>query len=78
MISSSSSRVSNLFPTEGNLISEMLQLFAAGSDTTSTTLRWAVLLMAQNPDVQVKIHQEIDTVVGEKSYELPVSLLLPY
>jgi len=56
----------------------MLQLFAAGSDTTSTTLRWAVLLMAQNPDVQVKIHQEIDTVVGEKSYELPVSLLLPY
>jgi len=44
-----------------------MQLFIAGSDTTSNTLRWAALLMAQNPDVQVKIHQEIDTVIGEKS-----------
>jgi cytochrome P450 len=30
-----------------------MDLFAAGSETTSTTLRWALLFMVLNPKVQV-------------------------
>jgi len=54
----------SVYPIDGNLIVVLHQLFAAGSDTTSTTLRWAVLLMAQNLDVQRKVHEEIDAVIG--------------
>jgi cytochrome P450 family 2 subfamily J len=30
-------------------------LFLAGSETTSSTLKWAVLYMALNPEVQAKL-----------------------
>ncbi|CAH1264340.1 CYP2U1 [Branchiostoma lanceolatum] len=40
------------------------QLFLAGTDTTSTTLRWALLYMILHPDIQGKVQQEIDSVMG--------------
>lgn len=30
-----------------------MDFFVAGSETTSTSLRWAMIIMAQYPDVQV-------------------------
>ncbi len=39
-------------------------LFLAGTDTTATTLRWAVLYMAAFPEIQDRIHQELDSVTG--------------
>ncbi|KAL6030889.1 hypothetical protein STEG23_032334 [Scotinomys teguina] len=51
---------------EENLICSTLDLFFAGTETTSTTLRWALLYMALHPDVQEKVHAEIDRVVGHK------------
>lgn len=50
---------------EENLIFCTLDLFFAGTETTSTTLRWALLYMALNPDIQKKVHAEIDSVLGE-------------
>jgi hypothetical protein len=38
-----------------NLRNVFLDLFFAGSETMSTTLRWAVLYMVIHPEVQVKI-----------------------
>ncbi|OXB51685.1 hypothetical protein ASZ78_001199 [Callipepla squamata] len=39
-------------------------LLAAGSQTTSTTLRWALLFMILHPEIQSKVHKEIDKVIG--------------
>ena len=36
----------------------------AGSETTSTTLTWALLFMANNPEVQAKVQAELDRVAG--------------
>ncbi|XP_049992354.1 cytochrome P450 2J4 [Alexandromys fortis] len=51
---------------EENLITSTLDLFFAGTETTSTTLRWALLFMTLYPDVQEKVQAEIDRVIGQK------------
>ncbi|KAI5889190.1 cytochrome P450 [Schizophyllum commune H4-8] len=40
-------------------------IYEAGSETTSSTLQTMVLLFAAFPEVQARLQQEIDTVVGE-------------
>jgi cytochrome P450 family 2 subfamily J len=42
-----------------------LSIFYVGSETTSTTLTWAVLYMVREPAIQARIHAEIDRCVGE-------------
>ncbi|XP_076830836.1 cytochrome P450 2U1 [Brachyhypopomus gauderio] len=39
-------------------------LFVAGTDTTTNSILWMVLYMCLHPDVQEKVQQEIDAVVG--------------
>ncbi|XP_006879803.1 PREDICTED: cytochrome P450 2J2-like [Elephantulus edwardii] len=50
---------------EENLVCSTLDLFLAGTETTSTTLRWALLYMALNPEIQEKVQAEIDKVLGQ-------------
>nr|KAG5689236.1 hypothetical protein BaRGS_014892 [Batillaria attramentaria] len=50
--------------TEKSLPMVILHLFTAGSETSATTLRWAVAYFLHHPDVQEKCHQEIRKVVG--------------
>ena len=38
---------------ESNMDNILIDLFIAGSETTSSTLNWALLFMARNPDIQV-------------------------
>nr|QST15071.1 CYP370C2 protein [Diaphanosoma celebensis] len=43
-----------------NLKNLVIDLFIAGTETTSTSLLWLVLLMATYPEIQEKIQEEID------------------
>ncbi|KAH0624279.1 hypothetical protein JD844_007967 [Phrynosoma platyrhinos] len=49
---------------EENLLQCILDLFVAGTETTSSTLQWAVLLMVAYPDIQDKVYKEIEEVLG--------------
>ncbi|XP_074775942.1 cytochrome P450 2K4-like [Athene noctua] len=47
----------------GNLLFSTLDLFAAGTETTSTTVRWGLLLMMKYPEIQRKIQEEMNHVI---------------
>ncbi|CAC5365896.1 unnamed protein product [Mytilus coruscus] len=57
-----SERTSVLNPA--GLFSTIIDLFAAGTDTTATTLDWSFLFMIQYPDVQKRCQEEITKVIG--------------
>ncbi|TKV93697.1 hypothetical protein SEVIR_9G242900v4 [Setaria viridis] len=42
----------------------LLNLFTAGTDTTSSTVEWALAELIRHPDVLAKAQQELDAVVG--------------
>ncbi|XP_072035594.1 cytochrome P450 2U1-like [Amphiura filiformis] len=47
-----------------NLLSTLVQLFVTGTETASTTIRWILLYLIANPDIQLRVQNEIDHVVG--------------
>ncbi|XP_074523685.1 cytochrome P450 2J2-like [Halichoeres trimaculatus] len=47
-----------------NLCDCTLDLFIAGTETTTTTLHWGLLYMIYYPRIQERVQAEIDTVVG--------------
>lgn len=50
--------------SEQQLIAVCTDLFAAGSESTSNSIAFAMLYMLLYPDVQDKVRQELDSIVG--------------
>ncbi|VDM40582.1 unnamed protein product [Toxocara canis] len=58
----------NKFLCYEQLINVVADFWLAGMETTTTTLRWAILLMVTHSDVQEKMREEIFGVVGKERY----------
>ncbi|XP_078541497.1 cytochrome P450 2K1-like [Lissotriton helveticus] len=63
---------------ELNLLSVVTNLFTAGTDTTSATLRWGFLLMMKFQDIQRKVQVEIEGVIGSGQPNIGHRKLMPY
>jgi len=50
--------------SDRQLRDETITLFLAGHETTANTLSWSWWLLAQNPAVEKKFHEELDGVLG--------------
>jgi cytochrome P450 len=46
---------------------ELLTLFLAGHETTANALTWTWYLLSQHPDVEARLHEELDRVLGERA-----------
>ncbi|XP_039257651.2 cytochrome P450 2J6-like [Styela clava] len=49
---------------EKQLLHNVLDLFSAGTETSSSTLRWCILGFAHFPDCQSRIAEEVQKVIG--------------
>ncbi|CAD0100952.1 unnamed protein product [Aureobasidium mustum] len=42
-----------------NLVSQMMTFLAAGHETTSSSMQWAIYMLCRHPDVQTRLREEI-------------------
>ncbi|XP_046556081.1 cytochrome P450 2C31-like [Haliotis rubra] len=54
--------------TDAHITQTLSDIFAAGMDTSRFTLLWTLLALAEHPDIQNKLHSEIDDALGERQF----------
>jgi cytochrome P450 len=64
--------------TDAQLRDEAMTLFMAGHETTANTLAWAWSLLATHPEVEAKLHAELDSVLGGRPPTFADLPRLPY
>uniref|UniRef100_A0A8C3P5L5 unspecific monooxygenase n=1 Tax=Chrysemys picta bellii TaxID=8478 RepID=A0A8C3P5L5_CHRPI len=50
--------------TVGSLVRSTVELFVAGTGTTSVTMKFGLLILLKYPEIEEKVHKEIDRVIG--------------
>ena len=64
--------------TDTQVRDEAMTLFLAGHETTANALTWTWHLLAQHPDVERRLHEELDTVIGDRLPRADDAASLPY
>lgn len=64
--------------TDEQLRDEVLITFFAGHETTAQTLTWAWYLLSHYPEIEQKLHAELDEVLGDRPPTLDDISRLPY
>ena len=64
--------------TVAQLQDEVRSYFVAGYETTATTLTWVFYVLHRYPEVEAKLHEELDTVLNGRMPELSDLVNLPY
>lgn len=54
--------------TMNQISAQAFLFFLAGFETTSNTMSFCIYELALNPDVQRKLHKEVDLLEGELTY----------
>lgn len=72
------SGITNSHFHDANLLMTVTNLFNAGTETTSTTLRWGLLLMAKYPKIQDQVQEEIKRVIGDRQVQVADRKSLPF
>src|SRR5580700_1845964 len=52
--------------SDAQLRDEVMTLFLAGHETTAIALSWAFFLLAQNPQIEARVVEELRAVLGER------------
>jgi len=63
---------------EGNIQRTLMDIFGAGSETTSAILTFAFNYLTRFPEMQNKVQEEIDQVIGSRTPELVDRASMPY
>ena len=64
--------------TDKQVRDEAMTLFGAGHETTAVALTWTWYLLSQHPEVETKLHEELDAVLGGRKPTLEDLSRLPY
>jgi cytochrome P450 len=76
-----SNKINSTFDND-QLITSITNLFIGGTETTSTTLRWALVYMIENPQILKHVQDEIDNYMIDKNGDLFIKMedkqSLPY
>jgi cytochrome P450 len=64
--------------TEQQLFDEVMTIFLAGYETTSTALTWLLVILQEYPAVLKKLQVEVDQVLGDRLPTFEDILRLPY
>ena len=50
---------------DGEMVKDLcMDLLIAGTDTSAQTVNWFLLIMANRPEIQARVHDELDAVIG--------------
>ena len=72
---------SSFHPSQGydHLVDTLIDLFVAGSETSSSTLSHGILFMIRHPEIQERVRDEVHQVVGtDRQPTLADRASLPY
>ncbi|XP_078056139.1 cytochrome P450 1A1 [Mustelus asterias] len=69
----------NIQISDEKIVNIVNDLFGAGFDTITTALSWSLMYLVKYPDIQKRLHEEIDENIGkDRSPRISDRSLLPY